>query len=78
MVKLPDEILSNIFTYISSNTATIMKPYIKVYNVYSSWVSPRYGRMPFDEYMMTNAMYLDYTSKRHLRDRSQALKLYIL
>ena len=77
MIKLPDEILSKIFTYISSDTADIIKPYIKSYEVYSSWFSPRYDRMPFDEYMMTNAMYLDFTSKRHLRDRSQSLKLYI-
>ena len=77
MVKLPDEILNKLFMYLSSPTAVIMKPYIQSYEKYCEWVSPAYGRMEFDEYMMVNAMYLDFTSKRHIREHKAVLKMFM-
>jgi len=76
MVKFPDEILNKIFMYVSSPSAEIMKPHIKSYEKYCQMIPPALGRMGFDEYMMVNAMYLDHTSKRHLRERNQILKMF--
>jgi hypothetical protein len=53
-----------------------MKPHIKSYERYCELVPPALGRMEFDEFMMVNAMYLDYTSKRHMRERYAILKLF--
>jgi hypothetical protein len=77
MQKLPDEIINKIFLYMSTPTATIMKPYIKSYETYCQWIPPALGRMGFEEYMMVNAMYLDHTSKRHIRERKFILQLII-
>ena len=76
MVKFPDEILNKIFMYVSSPSAEIMKPHIKSYDNYCQLVPPALGRMDFNEYMVVNAMYLDHTSKRHIRERSAILKLF--
>jgi len=76
MVNLPDEILNKIFMYVSSPSALIMKPHIKSYERYCELVPPAFGRMDFDEFMMINAMYLDHTSKRHMRERNAILKLF--
>ena len=77
MVKFPDEILNKIFMYVSSPSAEIMKPHIKSYDNYCQLVPPALGRMDFDEYMMVNAMYLDHTSKRHIRERKVILNMFI-
>ena len=76
MQKLPDEIINTIFLYMSSPTSTIMKPHIKSYETYCQWIPIALGRMDFDEFMMVNAMYLDHTSKRHLRERNQILNMF--
>ena len=76
MVKFPDEILNKIFMYVSSPSADIMKPHIRSYENYCQMIPPTLGRMDFDEYMMVNAMYLDHTSKRHLRERNQILNMF--
>ncbi len=77
MYKLPDEILNKIFMYLSSPTVDIMKPHIKAYEKYSKCISKRFDIMSFVEYMSVNAIYLDYTSKRHLREKNQVLKMFI-
>ena len=76
MVKFPDEILNKIFMYVSSPSAEIMKPHIKSYEKYCQLIPPALGRMDIDEFMMVNAMYLDHTSKRHLRERNQILNMF--
>ena len=76
-MKLPDEILNKIFLYLSSPTADIMKPHIKSYELYSKCISKRFDTMPFVEFMSVNAIYLDFTSKRHLREKSQVLNMFI-
>ena len=77
MSILPEEIIMKICTYLSSPTADIMKPYIKSYNKYSEWISYRYDTMTFPEYMSVNAQYLDFTSKRHLREPGRILKTFV-
>ena len=77
MIKLPDEVINRIFSYLSSPTSIIMKPHIESYDNYCGWISERFGRMPFSEYMMVNAMYLDFTSKRHIRENNNILKMFI-
>jgi len=77
MIKLPDEVINIIFSYLSSPTSIIMKPYIESYDNYCGWISEKFDRMSFSEYMMVNAMYLDYTSKRHSRENAKILKMFI-
>ena len=77
MCKLPDDILSKIFMYLSSPTADLMKPYIKSYKQYEKCVFSNFDTMTLVEYMSVNSIYLDYTSKRHLRERNQVLKMFI-
>ena len=76
MTKLPDEITNKIFLYISSPTADIIKPHIKAYEQYSKCISKRFDTMSFVEYMSVNAIYLDYTSKRHLREHNKVLQMF--
>ena len=77
MENLPEEIVNKIFTYISSPTADIMRPQIQAYNLYAKVISKRYELMPFVEFMSVNAIYLDLTSKRHLREQNRILKTFI-
>jgi hypothetical protein len=76
MEKLPEEIINKIFMYMSSPTADIMKPHIKAYNQYAKVISNRFDTMPFIEFMSVNAIYLDFTSKRHLRENNQILQMF--
>ena len=76
MMKLPDEILNKIFLYLSSPTANIIKPYIKAYEQYSKCVFFNFDTMSFVEFMSVNAIYLDYTSKRHLQEKNQILNMF--
>ena len=76
-MKLPDEILNKVFLYLSSPTADIMKPHIKSYELYSNYIFRRFDTMSFVEYMSVNAIYLDFTSKRHLREKNQLLNVFI-
>jgi hypothetical protein len=76
MEQLPDEIINKIFMFMSSPTSIIMKPHIKAYEKYCELVPPSLGRMDFDEFMVVNAMYLDHTSKRHIRERRALLKMF--
>lgn len=76
-MKLPDEILNKIFLYLSNPTADIMKPHIKAYEQYSKCISRRFDTMSFIEYMAVNAIYLDFTSKRHIREKNQVLNMFI-
>lgn len=77
MTKLPDEILNKIFLYLSSPTADIMKPHIKAYEQYSKCVFSSFDTMSFIDFMSVNAIYLDYTSKRHLREKKQILNVFL-
>ena len=77
MTKLPDEMLNKIFLYLSSPTADIMKPHIKAYKHYSKCVFSNFDTMSFVEFMSVNAVYLDYTSKRHMRDKKHILKVFL-
>ena len=76
MVKFPDEILNKIFMYVSSPSAEIMKPYIKSYEQYAKCIFSNFDTMSFVEYMSVNAIYLDYTSKRHLREHDKVLQMF--
>ena len=76
MTKLPDEIINKIFLYISSPTADIMKPHIKSYEQYAKCIFANFDTMSFVEYMSVNAIYLDYTSKRHLREHNKVLQMF--
>ena len=76
MEKLPEEVINKIFMYMSSPTADIMKPHIKAYNQYAKVISNRFDTMPFIEFMSVNAIYLDFTSKRHLRENNQILQIF--
>jgi len=76
MSKLPNEILSKIFTSVSSPLADIMNPYIQSYSQYASWFSDRFETVTLAEYMFVNAIYLDYTSKRHIRAQTRILKMF--
>jgi hypothetical protein len=76
MEKLPEEIINKIFMYMSSPTADIMKPHIKAYNQYAKVISNRFESMSFIEFMSVNAIYLDFTSKRHLRENNQILQMF--
>ena len=77
MEKLPEEIINKITMYMSSPTADIMKPHIKAYNQYAKVIlSNRFDSMSFIEFMSVNAVYLDYTSKRHLRENNKILQIF--
>jgi hypothetical protein len=76
MEKLPYEIINKIFMFMSSPTSIIMKPHIKAYAKYCELIPPSLGRMDFDEFMKVNAMYLDHTSKRHIRESRAILKMF--
>ena len=77
MENLPEEIINKIFMYMSSQTADIMRPQIQAYNLYTKVISKRFDIMPFVEFMSVNAIYLDFTSKRHLREQNTILKTFI-
>ena len=76
-MTLPEEVLNKICMYLSSPTADIMKPHIQAYNQYSRIISNRYEIMPFIDFMTVNAIYLDFTSKRHIREKNAILKMFI-
>jgi hypothetical protein len=54
-----------------------MRPQIQAYDLYAKVISKRYELMPFNEFMYANAIYVDLTSKRHLREQSRILKTFI-
>ena len=76
MEKLPEEIINKIFMYMSSPTADIMKPHIQAYKQYAKVISNRFEIMSFPEFMSVNAIYLDYTSKRHIRENNKVLQMF--
>ena len=76
-MKLPEELLNKICMYLSSPTADIMKPHIQAYVRYSRIISNRFETMPFIDFMTVNATYLDFTSKRHLREKNIILKMFL-
>ena len=76
MINFPDEVINVIFSYLSSPTSIVMKPHIESYDNYCGWISEKFDRISFSEYMMVNAMYLDFTSKRH-RETNNILKMFI-
>jgi len=75
-MKLPEELLNKICMYLSSPTAAIMKPHIQAYDQYSKVISNRFETMPFIDFMTVNATYLDFTSKRHIREKKAILKIF--
>ena len=76
-MTLPEDILNNVCMYLSSPTAAIMKPHIQAYEQYSKVISNRFDTMPFVEFMSVNAIYLDFTSKRHLREKNTILNMFL-
>jgi hypothetical protein len=75
-MKLPDELLNKICMYLSSPTADIMKPHVQAYDQYSRIISNRFETMSFIKLMIVNATYLDFTSKRHIREKKAILKMF--
>jgi hypothetical protein len=76
-MKLPEELLNKICMYLSSPTADIMKPHVQAYDQYSRIISNRFETMSFIKFMTVNAIYLDFTSKRHIREKNAILKMFI-
>ena len=76
MEKLPLEIQHKIFLYMSHPIADLFRPYINEYNRYGSYLHYRCDIMDFTEFMMINAMYLDQTSKVHIRIRKNILNCF--
>ena len=62
--------------YLSSPTAALLKPHIQAYKQYSKVISNRFETMTFAEFMIVNATYLDFTSKRHIREKKAILKIF--
>ena len=75
-MKLPEELLNKICMYLSSPTAALLKPHIQAYKQYSKVISNRFETMTFAEFMIVNATYLDFTSKRHIREQKAILKIF--
>ena len=75
-MTLPEEVLNKICMYLSSPTADIMKPHIQAYEQYSKVISNCFDTMPFIDFMTVNAIYLDFTSKRHIREKKAILKKF--
>ena len=75
-MKLPEDILNKICMYLSSPTAALLKPHIQAYKQYSKVISNRFETMTFAEFMSVNATYLDFTSKRHIREKKAILKIF--
>ena len=59
----------------SSPTAAIIKPHIQAYKQYAKVISNRFEIMSFPEFMSVNAIYLDFTSKRHIRENNKVLQM---
>ena len=76
-MTLPEEVLNKICMYLSSPTAALMKPHIQAYKQFSKVISNRFETMTFAEFMSVNAIYLDFTSKRHLREKNTILKMFL-
>ena len=76
MITLPNEVINHLLKYVSTPSSDMMKPYIISYNKYTNWISNRFDCMSFPEYMSVNAQYLDFTSKRHIREKERVLKMF--
>ena len=76
MEKLPIEIERYIFRYVSHPVADLIRPHINEYNRYASYLHYRHDIMDFTEFMMVNAMYLDQTSKVHIRFRKNIFNCF--
>ena len=76
MEKLPIDIERKIFSYLSHPIADILRSHINEYEKYKSYLCYRCDIMDFTEFMMVNAMYLDQTSKVHIRIRKNILNCF--
>ena len=76
MEKLPVEIINEIFRYLSHPVADLIRPHINEYEKYQSYLYYRCDIMDFTEFMMVNALYLDQTSKVHIRLRKNILNCF--
>ena len=76
MEKLPIDIERKIFSYLSHPIADILRPHINECDKYKSYLCYRCDIMDFTEFMMVNAMYLDQTSKVHIRMRRNILNCF--
>ena len=76
MENLPAEIINEIFRYLSHPVADLIRPHINEYEKYRSYMYYSHGVMDFTEFMMVNALYLDQTSKVHIRLRNNILNCF--
>ena len=76
MEKLPIEIKREIFRYVSHPIADLIRPHINEYEKYKGYLHYRHDIMDFTEFMMINAMYLDQTSKVHIRFKKNILNCF--
>ena len=74
--KLPIEIQQKMFLYMSHPIADLIRPHINEYEKYKSYLYYKCDIMDFTEFIVINALYLDQTSKVHIRFRKNILNCF--